>query len=144
MTLWVRMVLFLQCGFPGLILLGGISQLLTSQDDPSVPRWRLATAIYVPLLVIGIAIWSALRLGRGRRFTWAAALVLNLALAVAYGMFAVYAVTAKVPEGMLAFSGLLVGVPLVLLSLAGVGLLLARSTRALCLSSPGQQLSYPA
>lgn len=113
---------------------GGAAQLVTSPAD--TPRWRVAAAIFVPLIVIGVAVWTGLRLSRHRPVTWAAALLLNVALAVAYAWFAVAAVTADVPEGMLAFSGLVVGVPLVLLSLVGVGLLLR--------TPPRRPPSYPA
>jgi hypothetical protein len=131
-----RLVLFLQCGFPLLVFQAGMTDLLTNDTETSVSRWPTAVAVYAPLVVIGVAVWTGLRLGRSRPGAWTAALLLNLVLAAAYASMVVWTATAESREGMLAFSGLVIGAPLVLMSLIGVGLLLARSTRLYCLTSP--------
>ncbi|MFG3581975.1 hypothetical protein [Micromonospora chersina] len=71
-----------------------------------------------------LAITSVIRIGAGRPWSWAAAVSAHLVALAGYGWFMFDAMTADVPEGMLFFSAVVVGTPLVLLSVAGLVLLL--------------------
>ncbi|MFG3302877.1 hypothetical protein [Micromonospora chersina] len=71
-----------------------------------------------------LAITSVIRIGAARPWIWAAAVSAHLVALAGYGWFMFEAMTADVPEGMLFFSAVVVGTPLVLLSVAGLVLLL--------------------
>ncbi|MEU1841510.1 hypothetical protein [Micromonospora chersina] len=71
-----------------------------------------------------LAITSVIRIGAARPWSWAAAVFAHLVALAGYGWFMFDAMTADVPEGMLFFSAVVVGTPLVLLSVAGLVLLL--------------------
>ncbi|MFG3300354.1 hypothetical protein [Micromonospora chersina] len=71
-----------------------------------------------------LAVTSVIRLGAARPWSWTAAVSAHLVALAGYGWFMFDAMTADVPEGMLFFSAVVVGTPLVLLSVAGLVLLL--------------------
>ncbi|SCL50355.1 hypothetical protein [Micromonospora chersina] len=71
-----------------------------------------------------LAITAVIRLGAPRPWSWTAAVSAHLVALTGYGWFMFQAMTADVPEGMLFFSAVVVGTPLVLLSVAGLVLLL--------------------
>lgn len=123
-----RIAIFFQLGVPLMAFAIGFLGLIRA-DQPV----RSAVMTSVALLAIALTVLIGLTAGQGRRAAWVGAVLLQLAFAAMYCYVTYWTQVAPSREGMLAFSGLFVGTPLVLLSLTGLVLLLLPSTARYCL-----------
>jgi hypothetical protein len=126
-----RMVIFFQLGLPAVALLIGGNALAEGADGV-----RSGVVASVALLAIILTLVLGVFTGQGRPLAWVGAVLLQLAFAAAYCWLIYWTYTAPSPEGMLAAFGLLIGAPLVLMSLTGLVLLLVPPTRRYCLTPP--------
>jgi hypothetical protein len=110
---------------------GYLAAILDRTDRPVPLGLSLASLVGAPAVTAAVAT-IGVRLGPGRPWIWRGAILLGLAAAATYGWLAYTMVVAPSPEGMLALAALMMGPPLVLGSLAGVGLLLTPRARAYC------------
>jgi|KBSSwiStaDraftv2_1062776.scaffolds.fasta_scaffold28082_2 hypothetical protein len=126
-----RIAIFLQLGLPLMMLVIGGVALIQGAD-----RVRSGVTFSLGALAVALTFLVGLTTGQGRRGAWVGAVLLQLAFAAAYCGVIYWTQVAPSQEGMLAFSGLFIGTPLVLLSLTGVVLLLVPSTARYCLRRP--------
>jgi hypothetical protein len=126
-----RIVIFLQLGLPLIALAIGAAGLIQGEDQT-----RAGLIISFGMLVVVLTVLVGLTTTRGRPVAWIGAVLLQIAFAAAYAYLVYWAQVEPSPEGMLAFSGLVIGAPLVLLSLVGLGLLVAPATVRYCLRRP--------
>lgn len=126
------MVIFFQVGLPVLTLIISVPGLEQGYGD----KMRYGVTIFVAMLAIALSVLLGLLVGPGRPVAWLGAVLLQVAFAAAYCLLIYWAWTAPSPEGMLAAFGLLIGAPLVLMSLIGLVLLLVPATTRYCLRRP--------
>ena len=121
--LLARTLLGIQALILSFIALMVVTALFDADPEISSP-WRYLLSGAAIVGETALAITSVIRLGAARPWSWTAAVSAQLVAFAGYGWFMFEAITADVPEGMLFFSAMVVGTPLLLLSMAGLVLLL--------------------
>jgi hypothetical protein len=139
---FARLITFVQVAPVGLVMLTDLSALITPGSRPAY--WSDLWLFLGGLILCGLAVTSAARLGPGRKWAWSGSFVVNAIMAIAWTAAIVWAYSETtaisgadseaVDPGMVLVSVAFVGVPMIAISVAAVVLLVLPSVLRHCLA----------